>query len=135
MIAWLKRLFTGRMERKIFRFHDGRQWRYVDPLVVQRDLDSNGGEGWPSLLGQLDQSFMADLPVSETLTKIAQDASFAAAKQLIDLTRKTFDVEPLSDNGTKGLTDTECLELLGSYMLWMQQAEADARPLQSSPQS
>jgi hypothetical protein len=127
-------------DREIFNYWDGSNECYADPLVLQRELDKAGGENWTALLGMLKMGSGLAADVS----KVGPDQAKANARQageaateLVSIVRKAFDVRPFKHEAgsATGLTDSECLDLLGQFFLYMQDLEEEATPSPSLPQS
>lgn len=92
----------GADPRTIFRFWDGRRWRNADPLEVTRRLYSVANfhpEETPLMLDNENPQIVA-----ETSGQVAAAVQYA------------FGVKPLSSGG---LTETECIELLGAFHEYM----------------
>lgn len=140
MWNWLKRQFrrskSVALDRGIFSYFDGSRAVYADPLVLQRKLDEHGGDNWTGLLSLLKLAEAVDpAKVGEAIAKQNAKTSKDAAEQLVELVRKVFAVSPFVVQGQdefSGLTDMECLDLLGQYLLWMHEVAAEARPSSSS---
>lgn len=92
----------GADPRSIFRFWDGRRWRSADPLEVARKLYSVANfhpEETPELLKSEDPKV-----ITETSGQVAAAVQYA------------FSVKPLTSGG---LTETECIELLGTFQEYL----------------
>jgi hypothetical protein len=135
MIGFLRRWLSGQSRRRIFRYFDGRSWRWADPIVLQRELDKAGGDGWTH---HLDILRLAAKPPLDTLSPTLADEQNKAAEEAIEalaaIVRKAFSVQPVNHDGD-GLAEAECISLLAQFLGWMSEAEADARPFRSSPGS
>lgn len=124
------------MDREIFSYRDGTRQRWADPLVIQRELDKQGGPNWSAL------SLVVTVPAGEMFSKMPAEAQVQAVKEsneatdeLAKLARAVFGCQALSDANGKpeGLTDSECLMLLARFIAFLADLEAAARPLSRSP--
>lgn len=125
-----------RETRKIFAFHDGKRRRWIDPLVVVRDLDRLGGKEWGSLFT------VASVPLGDLFGKMPAEAQAIATREANDATaelaalvRNVFKVSPLDDTGCRpdGLTEAECLNLLAEFIAFLSNLAEEARPTVSLP--
>ena len=94
--------FTSRRQnkhREIFHFWDGQKFRSIDPLKVWRELDAH-------------PQFRMDLHPE------ALDAGDSEAWAVtVQAVRDVFGVPVMTENS--GLTESECLDLLKSFALWV----------------
>jgi hypothetical protein len=131
MFAWLRRLM-GR-ERRIFRYFDGREYRWADPLVIHRSLARAGD--WFALIGSLKAAsqFGADRLGPELAAKALN--TDAVIEELAGIVRTAFEIEPVHTAGGRpaGLSDFECLELLTAFVGWLKDVEAENLPLSKRP--
>lgn len=107
MFGWLRN-----RNRRIFRFWDGSRTRSIDPAVVMRTLFCHPEFNWREtpLLGD-----SAD-------PKIATEAIALEARAV----REAFGLGPFADG--RGLTETECCELLGQFNLWCMDVKKKRNP-------
>lgn len=139
MFAWLRKWFKKpQSERHIFRYWDGSEWLYADPLVVKRKLDEKGGEDWPKLFNifTLPTSFGCE-PLSDNLMKELLNKQENTRKTIIEMVRYAFDVQPfaysdksrsipaegggwiIKEKTPTGLTELETINLLHSFVNWI----------------
>ena len=88
-------------QRAIFWFWDGRRERCIDPMIPFRALaqhDKFDPESTPALI---------DLGNLEAMGLTA------------DAVRQAFRIEALGEAGTRGLTESECVQLLIQFLDWM----------------
>lgn len=93
---------VGRDPRGLFRFFDGRRWRWADPLAVARALFTHPGFDWdetPQLL----------------LTGRAE-MQLQACRIIGVAVRAAFQVQTLDEGG---LSERECLDLLTSFRTYL----------------
>lgn len=112
MWNWLHRCLRNR-HRAIFQFWDGRRLRAVDPLVAFRTLQEH-----------------PDFEMERDLT--GHDAGQADSTQAcLQATRAAFGVTVF--DGTRGLTEAETLDLLGTFGNWMQTVKKNISGPPTSP--
>lgn len=101
-------------DRLIFRFHDGRKERAVDPLATWLELDADPEFNMETHPAQID----AGEP--------------AAIRIALAATRRVLKIETLEAGG---LTDLECLDLLKGFWAFMSllKKSGDGSPISSSP--
>lgn len=149
MFGWLKRLWTwllpkrggfSERERAIFKYWTGSAYRWADPFEIQRALEKHGGKGWMSMLRGLDAGGGIKLEkMSEPVRTAVVESFHHAVKQVADLVRLSFHVQPIGSisAGSKvavtGLTDSECVDLLASYLDFLADLEDEFRPLLLPP--
>ncbi|MCC7424822.1 MAG: hypothetical protein IT428_31510 [Planctomycetaceae bacterium] len=102
--------------RAIFRFWDGQRDRLADPMVIHRSLLEHGEFNWETTPALIDVDN----------DKISSDALRITA----DATRKAFGVPELIDGG---LTETELLQLLVQFSLYLSSLKKSISPPQTSP--
>lgn len=114
LARWLWALIVGGDDRAIFRFHDGRRWRAVDPLVVYRALDAHPTFNWSSdpLLIERDDD--------------------EALQRCVTAVRDAFGL-PLFD-GKHGLTESECYALLQDFTGYVGYVKKKRDTLPTSPE-
>jgi hypothetical protein len=129
MLRWLWRRVFGD-GRRIFRYFDGRQYRWADPLVSNRALEKAGD--WFTLVGSLraERQFSAD----DLGPALATDTD-TVIEELAGIVREAFNVKPVgtADGKPEGLTDLECLRLLGDFVAFLKDVEEAWRPLSKRP--
>jgi len=110
LLTWiLYRL--GADPRGLFSFHDGRRWRYVDPMEAARTLWSLPG---------FESDKSRELIASGVGTLMAQ--GFA---EIATAVRSVFDVAPASQGG---LTELECRELLDRFEFYLGAVKKNGSP-------
>jgi hypothetical protein len=121
-------------DRKIFPFHDGERERKADPLAVKGRLHkATGGRMQAHLKAlQLAAQLSGAAEMSDAVAADLSDKTFEAAEVLSGAVRSAFGVQPF-DGG--GLTDGECLDLLGRFIAYVADLEEQHRPLPSAPPS
>lgn len=108
MIWRLMAIWLGRRTREIFRFWDGRRWRYADPLAVARALENNERFDWT------------------THPALTATGDLDALKVTADAVREAFAL-PLFD-GRHGLTEGECLSLLADFTDYLDSLKKNTSP-------
>lgn len=123
VITWLLGILKGFESRDIFRYWDGRRYRFGDPWAIFRATMADPEFDWettPSLI----QMEAAD---NDSLrTKF--DAMLVASTMV----RKVFSVPPFEQGG---LTDNECLALLWSFSAYVGAIKKNTSPTPISPTS
>jgi hypothetical protein len=94
--------------RAIFSYWDGKRWRAADPLVAARRLITHETFDWES---------------HPALAEAADD--FEALQITVDAVREVFDV-PAFESG--GLTQAECVELLGDFTEYLHGVKKNTSP-------
>ena len=112
LLGWLAYRFSDDRERSIFGFWDGQKWRRVDPLPVFRALDSD-----PEFNSSRD-------------AQAADEGDPAACARAVAATRRAFNLPEF--DGTRGLTETECLLLLADFWQFCGDIKKKANPSQIS---
>lgn len=91
-------------ERKIFRYHDGRQEVAADPIAIHRKL-----------------SFALGGRLNETLDEIHSDdqgqAHFAQEKALAAV-RDVFEMAPFDKGTGEGALEEDCWKALDAWLEW-----------------
>jgi hypothetical protein len=129
MFGWLKR-FLSRRRREIFRFHDGTRWRYTDPIVIDREINRVFPEYQTAIKFLEIPEPDGGMP-PEALEQCVRDQKRAIEK-LVAMVREVFGVKALDDAGN-GLTESESLDLLTSFILFSGELATAAAPLSNSP--
>lgn len=97
-------------ERLIYRYFNGSEVVAADPFPLQMGLLEKEG---------LDQ----DLKImsSQSIPLTGENGTLGTVVEIVNHVRKVFQVEPYKNaNGKEsGLTDKECLELLGHFFGWL----------------
>lgn len=108
MLSSLLRNWLWPKSRAIFRYWDGKRWRSADPLVAARRLITHETFDW------------------ETHPALAEAADdFEALQITVDAVREVFDV-PAFESG--GLTQAECVELLGDFTEYLHGVKKNTSP-------
>lgn len=92
----------GKRKREIFKYHDGLRTRFADPIVIMRSM-----------------SMHPKLDLEEHLKQFASEQTELrneAAVILTEATRDIFGITPFSDRLLKGLTELETLDVLNSFI-------------------
>jgi hypothetical protein len=108
-------------ETLTFRFHDGRQWRCVDPWRVERLLARG-------LRGQ---------PVSRVIEESRQPVDAIAAPALdllLSATCAAFGLTPVQEDGS-GHTERTQVRVLTEFLRWKAEVKKKGGPTPSSPGS
>lgn len=102
LISWLVLLikslnpFTPQAKRNIFRYWDGKKWKFADPMVLVRELYEhpkfNFDKHWVGVV----QGNPVDIGITA------------------ECVRDVFHVDKLDDNGN-GMNESECVFLLSSF--------------------
>jgi hypothetical protein len=127
LLFWRKRP----PERFIFRFMDGRGKELAaDPLEAWRAIEEAAGPGWPELLRLL----TAPPPpgVVGDVAERRRESQEKAAAALGAAACVAFGVGPLSADGKAGMTRSERVGVVASFLNWMGGVAESARPLASS---
>ena len=112
ILTWL-----GFDVRGIFRFHDGRQWKFADPWVVTRRLFAHSEFDWdrtPELLHQ---------PDSQTQLEAVRLIALAV--------RDAFTISPFEQ---RGLSEQECVNLLIDFRQYLGDVKKNGSLWQTSPE-
>lgn len=99
-----------RGRKQIFQFWDGTAWRYADPMVIVRGLQDHPTFNWdrdPALVAVGDLS---------------------ALKVCADAVRDVFGVLPFDGGTGVGLTEGECLALLGEFSSYLGTVKKNGNP-------
>lgn len=136
MLRWLsaalqraKSLF--RSKRDIFKFWDGRKWRYADPIVLDRKLNAACPE-WQDVITFLRIPEVASpVPMPEHVLADARVKQAGAIMKLADVVCAVFDVAPLDVIGN-GMTEAARLLLLAKFLNFCNAIREEAVPLQTS---
>lgn len=128
LLRWL----FGRNRRDIFRYWNGVQWLYADPLYLLRDLEDAGE--WQGLIQKAVTALSVD-PNKLSPALRAQVADKAGlVGELAEVVRDSFQVPPVGvGDDPRGLTDLECVHLLADFLVWCTKAGRDFRPLLNLP--
>lgn len=116
--------------RNIFRFHDGFGWRNCDPVAAGNRLE----EVCPDYAGLL--ATLAEDPRKAPPGPLRQsilDQQRASARDLAAVARKVFDLLPLSEKGRGGVTDAEAVNVIASYLRFMERLAGDAELFRNWP--
>lgn len=113
-MEWLLNLLRRRAlsrSRSIFQFFDGSRLRRIDPAVAIRQLDRDPDFDWEN-----------DPPLIEFGDEKALARTVAAV-------HRVFGTRPMTEAGDTGLTETETVELLVSFVLYLDQQKKSGRGL------
>jgi hypothetical protein len=117
---WLTNLLRRRIlsrSRNIFQFFDGNRLRRIDPAVAIRSLDRDPNFDWendPPLIAFGDEKALA---------------------RTVAAVQRTFGVQAMNETGTLGLTETESVELLISFVSYLDEQKKNGRGLLILPAS
>ncbi len=136
MLARLFSRLRRRVEtrrRLIFKFEANGKARAVDPIVVQRVLEENGGSHWRTLLGLVNT--LCQPPSDAELTILTTDEAWQARsarrdeaiRSLANLSRTAFGLEPLTVDG-QGVTESEAIGVLGEFIEFVGGLSRKAQP-------
>lgn len=127
-------LFRPHVRREIFRYHDGLQTRYADPLRLLGALDERGD--WRAYV----QRAVLSVDVDPTKLSPVLAAQVADKPRLVrDIAAVVQEVFGVTALGTDtkgkpaGLTDLECVGILTDFMNWCAATSEHYRPLANSP--
>jgi|DEB0MinimDraft_6_1074348.scaffolds.fasta_scaffold26249_2 hypothetical protein len=115
MFNWLRKRIADR-RKAVFPYWDGTRIRRIDPMLAMAALKSHKEFDWSRTPKQCDS---ASDEVSIEGYQLTQDAVCAA-----------FDVKPF--DGTSGLTQAECLDLLAAFTGWLGVQKKTPNNLQTS---
>lgn len=101
MFNWIRRWYRNR-NRAIFRYWDGQRWRAADPIEIYRGIKQH-----PEF--NIDRHPQLHDAGDDDATRICLQA-----------TRDVFGVKPFAEGG---LTETETIEVLGTYFDWIQRVK------------
>ncbi|QDV26352.1 hypothetical protein [Aureliella helgolandensis] len=104
--------------RGLFRFHDGKKTREIDPIQVLISLEEH-------------PKFRIDLDPRRAL----QDGDRESLANMADAVRTAFIVPKFSVPGRPGLTTYECVELLAVFMLYVDMQKKSTNPPPTSQPS
>lgn len=116
LLIWLA-YRVGLDPRGLFAFHDGRRWRYVDPMAVARALWS---------IPDFDSTKSRQMINSNVGTLVAQ-----GYQEIAVAVRQAFQVKAAEDGG---LTEVECDTLLFMFELYLGELKKNGSPTQTSGQ-
>ncbi len=114
MWNWIKRRWS-RGRRGIFQYWDGTAWRYADPMVIVRGLQDHPRFSW------------SQHPVEVTRGDVG------ALKICADAVRDVFGIGTFDGVMGSGLTEQECLELLGTFSAYLTGVKKNGNPSLTSP--
>jgi hypothetical protein len=97
-------------QRGLFRFWDGRRWRYADPFKCWREINNHEKLNMESMADDIDAG-------NEPETSIALNAVC-----------EVFGVERWSDKTRRGLTDSELLNLLADFQEFLELLKKSGSP-------
>lgn len=137
MIRWLKRLFGfgqpwSNAERSIYRYWNGKEWIWADPLEIQRKLTEVGGDDWQEWFTPIRMAWSLPSSTGAAMRKLAAKESAFAVRKLVEMTRKVFDLIYLHPKTGVGLIDSEVLEILYDYMAFIAELVSEVGPLADS---
>lgn len=112
-VFWFRANLSGKLKAK-------------DVFLVDDSLITHGGETWHEPLAVLQQSGLA--LEAGTFPKQAVEMRKKALKDLASLSRKTFGLTSLSEDGD-GVTETECVMILTDYLAWVGHVASEFLPL------
>ena len=128
MFRWLKSLIGT--NRQIFHYFDGHQWRYADPIVIDRAM-SEALPGWGKILKLL-QIPEVEGGIPPELAGKTIETQTESLKKIEAMVRKAFEVEPIGKDG-RGLSVIGCLDLLNNFIAYGGELVDAAGPLSQSP--
>lgn len=114
MLRKLWGMLRGRSPRDVFTFWDGSRWRGADPIVVCRRLlshDTFDAESHPKLIELEDDDAVR-------ITALGVRDAFGLPEY----------------DGRRGLTEAECVSLLGEFWDWCGDLKKKRNPLPNSPE-
>jgi cytochrome c556 len=114
---------TTKIERRVFKFHDGQKDRYADPMEVLRRVSFLLGD--PAAVSKVIRD--AD-PAADAE---AMKAAYTATERLVVAVREAFDLAPFDPETGAGATESDCLAVWGLFSEFMAQggpAPAPAAP-------
>lgn len=118
------RLFRRADRRDIFRYWDGKRYRYADPLVVWHDIWSD-----PNVDPAVD--FQAATGIGSDGSQVEYDAE--AEQRVLAMIRKVFGVQQWSEK-VKGLTVRETFILMWGFLTYVNGLKKKHAPLQMPSQ-
>lgn len=107
--SFWRELIWPHTRRDIFRYWDGQQWRYCDPLVVWRQLFED-----PTVDAAIDFRLATGVDANGQPC----DYDPEAQDRVLQLIRRTLDVAPWSEK-SRGLTVGETFELLWKFFQYV----------------
>lgn len=117
--------------RGLFAYRDGRRKRLGDPMEIDARLRMHGGDEWSDLLAVLSAA-ETPLPGGTRFARIVAAQREDAIRALAALSRKAFDLVPLTDDG-RGLSTAEALNVLAAYLSFLASLKERWGPLPNLP--
>lgn len=115
MFNWLSRWLINR-RRRIFRFWDGKQWRYVDPLVMWRGIMTHP---------EFDP---------ETTGPAFDRGDESAWHVVLRCTQHVFGITSFSERGKPGLTEQETILLFKRFLAYCDDLKKSMQTIPTSQQ-
>lgn len=125
MFRWIRSLFAGKQEeeafgyapeqRVIFPYFDGKATRRADPIVLYRKYS------------KVKTVLHADAAVAQSPSRAAEEKYLS----MLGMIRGIFDVQELGESG--GLTEQETVDLLNSFLGFMEALKKNTRTSATSP--
>ena len=130
MFRSLLRWWRSRHDRAgVFRYSDGAETRIIDPTLALDGLNAALPD-WPDLASLAGSTPQLPPDMPETLVRQRLDAQVDAARDLAKAARGVFAIPPVASGG---LTETQCLALLGTFVEYVNALRGEARPLSLWP--
>lgn len=116
MFGWLKARKEQRRlaKRGIYRFWDGEQWRYADPLRI-----------WQGIFRHPTVNFVRDL-------EAVDEGIEPTTTEVLNGICEIFAVQRFDDATRRGLTSWELVDMLNEYFAWL---ESQKKSTSSGPTS
>jgi hypothetical protein len=114
--------------RNIYVYYDGTRRRRADPIAISDRLTRECPE-YADLVQTLARK-LDEAPVGPVRADLLKQKNTAASK-LAETAKSVFGLDPLDDE--KGVTDSEALNVLVEYFLFMEDIAELARPFPISP--
>jgi hypothetical protein len=107
----IRRLMDWRRQRKrrLFRFHDGKRWRYADPIAASRALNTDKA---------------VDLT---TIFPALQQGREPETTQFLDAVCRAFGVHRFQPDGS-GMTDEELCDLFADLTAYLEDVKKNTAP-------
>jgi hypothetical protein len=108
ILSWLTSRRLG--SRRLFRYWDGRRWRYGDPFLL-----------WRAIMNHPTVHFENALP-------LVDDGVEPETSQVVVALYEIFAVEPWDEHRRTGLTQWEILAVLGAFNLYLELLKKSTSP-------
>lgn len=130
-MLWFSRLRTWLRDRDraIFRYHDGRAWRWADPVVLLRGVEDKLGSDWLTVLKNVEGRDQTAPTLSSRHAAVEAADRRKTRESAISAADSLFGLTPLDPETGNGLTEQERMAVLAAFLYYIWGLAAAARPL------